>query len=153
MKTLRFLKFLIPAAVFCSLVLGVSIADNHKGKTIKALLVTGEGYHDYESQKKIISEGVSERLDIEWTIKHHKSAEEARADLSKEGWADPYDVVVYNICHAKETDKAFIEKVVDVHEAGKPMVAIHCTMHSYHWQIKQDGDALRAWNRLLEQLK
>lgn len=117
-----------------------AFADHHEGdadgkKEIKALLVTGEGYHDYESQKKIISEGVT---GVDWTIMHHKKPDECKADLSKEGWADDYDVIVYNICHAHEGDTKFIDSVAAVHEAGKPAVALHCTAHSFHWEVKAE---------------
>lgn len=118
---------------------------------IKALLVTGEGYHDYEAQKKIITEGTSKLIDIEWTIWHHKKAEEAKKALSADGWANPFDIVVYNICHAKESDGKFVEGVVETHKAGKPMVAIHCTMHSYHWMLNggRKSKEDKEWNKLL----
>lgn len=121
--------------------------DNHK--PIKALMVTGEGYHDYENQKVIISEGVSKRMPVEWTIMHNKNPEECKANLTKEGWADAYDIVVYNICHAKENDVKFIDSVAAVHHAGKPAVAIHCTMHSFHWNVKVEDGEEKTWNKFL----
>jgi len=75
-----------------------------------------------------------------------KKAKEA---LSKEGWADPYDIVVYNICHAHEKDNDFLNKLTKVHKEGKPAVAIHCTMHSYHWKLKADENGDKEWNKLL----
>ena len=75
---------------------------------------------------------------VDWTIVHHKKPAECKADLSKEGWADDYDVIVYNICHASEGDTKFIDSVAAVHEAGKPAVALHCTMHSFHWKVKAE---------------
>ena len=100
MKFLKHLKILLPLTAAIA-VGGLAFADHHKGdakgkKKIKALMITGEGYHDYEKQKKIISEGTAKRLDIDWTILHHKTAEACREDLSKKGWADKYDIVVYN---------------------------------------------------------
>ena len=134
---------------------GLAFADDKdskpEGKKIKALLVTGEGYHDYENQKRIISEGVAERLDIDWTILHHKKPEECKKDLSKDGWADDYDIVVYNICHAQEGDTDFIDSVAAVHEAGKPAVALHCTMHSFHWKVPAEAgkESEKSWVQLL----
>ena len=119
-------------------------------KKIKALLVTGEGYHDYEAQKKIITEGTSKLIDIEWTVWHHKKPADAKTALSVKGWADPYDIVVYNICHASEKDANFVNGVVEMHKAGKPCVAIHCSMHSYHWKIgKNRNSDDKEWNKLL----
>jgi len=129
----------------------LSAAKQARGEKIKALLVTGGGYHDYEAQKTIVTEGVSKLIDIDWTIWHHVKAEDLKKSLSAKGWADDYDVIVYNMCHANEDDESYINDVVGVHKAGKPCVAIHCTMHSYHWNVgggkhsKQD----KEWNKLL----
>ncbi|NNE91106.1 MAG: ThuA domain-containing protein [Verrucomicrobiales bacterium] len=119
--------------------------DAKKAAPIKALLVTGGGYHDYKGQEKILTEGISSRTPVKWTV-IHKNAEETKAALSKEGWADPYDVVVYNLCHAKETDKKFVDSLAEVHKNGKPAVAIHCSMHSYHWKI--EGET-KQWAAML----
>ena len=154
MKFIKNLRILLPlsaAVAIAGFALAADEAEPPKPKKIKALLVTGEGYHDYEAQKKIITEGVSERLDIEWKILHHKTPEACKADLGKEGWADDYDIVVYNICHAKEADTKFIDAVAAVHEAGKPAVALHCTMHSFHWKVAaESGDESdKTWVKLL----
>lgn len=154
MKFIKHLRILLPLTAAIAIA-GFAIAADNDGKkpagkkTIKALMVTGEGYHDYESQKKIISEGVSERLDIDWTILHHKTPDACKADLSKKGWADAYDVVVYNVCHAKEADSKFIDAIAAVHEAGKPAVALHCTMHSFHWNVKTEKGEHATWVKLL----
>jgi len=148
-KRFQFLKTVAPITILVAVLTGLAIGQANDVKPVKALMITGEGYHDYESQKGIISEGISERMAVDWTIHHHKTADEAKTALSKEGWAEGYDVVLYNICHAKETDAAFIEKLVQVHEAGVPVVALHCTMHSYHWKVEADGDKPKPWNRLM----
>ena len=155
MKIFKHLSLILPLAAAITAA-GLAFAKNESEtsdgkKRIKALMVTGEGYHDYENQKKIISEGTSERLEIDWTILHHKNPQECKADLSKKGWADDYDVVLYNICHAKEGDAAFIDSVAAVHEAGKPAVALHCTMHSFHWNVKADKgkESEKTWVKLL----
>jgi type 1 glutamine amidotransferase len=152
MKFTKSLRTLIPLLALL-VVAGFAFAAGEKTpapKKIKALLVTGEGYHDYETQKKIISEGVSERIDnIEWTIIHDKNAADCKTNLSKEGWADPYDIVVYNICHAAEADSEFIDSVAAVHEAGKPAVVLHCSMHSFHWKVKAENDDEKTWVKFL----
>ena len=124
---------------------------NGADKPLKALLVTGEGYHDYTAQKKIISEGISKRMNVDWTIMHHKNTDQCKADLGKKGWADGYDVVIYNICHAREADSKFIDSVAAVHSAGKPAIALHCTMHSFHWNVKaKNGDQSdKTWVKFL----
>jgi len=100
----------------------LNAAEGEPKTKIKALLVTGGGYHD-----------------------------ELKKVLSKEDWSTPYDIVVYSICHAMEEDANYINNIVNVHKAGKPMVAIHCTLHSYHWKIgggkKSKED--KEWNKLI----
>jgi len=147
------------AVPFCAIVTLVSFlvtaqgfADNHKvsggEKILKGLLITGGGYHDYESQKKILSIGLSERANIDWEIVHE--GEEPRQkthqfDLfKKEDWGKGYDFVLYNLCFAGEKDTAYIEGITKVHEAGLPAVALHCTMHSHHW----DADT-EEWKKFL----
>ena len=70
MKFIKHLRIILPLCAVIAIA-GFAIAANDSKtdskKKIKALMVTGEGYHDYESQKKIISEGVGERLDIDPT--------------------------------------------------------------------------------------
>jgi uncharacterized protein len=132
---------------------GLSTGSAQEGevKKIKALLVIGGGYHDYDAQKKILAEGISKLIDVEFTVWHHVSAEEVKKALSVKGWADPYDVIVYSICHAAETDSAYIDSIVDIHKNGKPCVALHCTLHSYHWKIGKGKESLedKEWTKLM----
>src|SRR4051812_12470956 len=41
---------------------------------LRALLITGGCCHDYEAQKKILSEGISARANVTWTILHEGDA-------------------------------------------------------------------------------
>src|SRR5687767_13319826 len=53
---------------------GAADADAQKGqdgnvdRPIRALLVIGGCCHDYEKQKDIITKGVSERANVQWTV-------------------------------------------------------------------------------------
>lgn len=100
---------------------------------IKALLITGGCCHDYTAQKKILSEGISARANVEWTIVHDpRTGTTGKIALyEQDGWADPYDVIVHNECFADEKEPAFAEKILKPHRDGKPAVLIHCTMHCY----------------------
>lgn len=128
------------AILFAMAPLTLSAQDE---KSINALLLTGGGYHDYENQKTILTEGLSERVNLKWTIVH-KDAAATKELLSKPGWADSFDVVVYNICHADETDAAFVKSVTETHSKGLPAIIIHCTLHSYHWKTNSDD-----WTRFI----
>lgn len=152
MKRFKNLRTLLPLVIAIAVAgFAISSGENkaNEKKTIKALMVTGEGYHDYKTQKKIISEGLSKRLNIEWTIIHDKSAKECKVNLSKKDWAKGYDIVVYNLCHAKEADEAFIDSVAAVHEKGIPAIVLHCTMHSFHWKVKAKDGGEKTWVKFL----
>ena len=94
-------------------------------KSLKALLVTGGGYHDYKNQKTILTEGISKRAKVEWDV-FMGDAKTTKVKLSEKGWADGYDVIVYNLCHAHETDAKFVESLSKLHHEGKAAVLIHC---------------------------
>lgn len=128
--------------VFLAAITPLTLSAQHK-KPINALLLTGGGYHDYDKQKTILTEGLSERVNLNWTIVQ-KDANATKELLSQTGWADSFDIVVYNICHADETDAAFVKSVTETHANGLPAIIIHCTLHSYHWKTKSDD-----WTRFI----
>jgi uncharacterized protein len=103
-------------------------------KPIKALLITGGPYHDYQAQKVALAEGISKRTNVEWTIYHEGDKGGTKYKLpiyEKEDWAKGFDVVIHNECFADVTDQAFIRKVCKAHEEGVPAVFIHCCMHTF----------------------
>lgn len=102
-------------------------------KPLRALLITGGGSHDYERQKTILSEGISARARVEWTIVHEKSTEKNHrvSVYEKPDWAKGYDVIVHNECFSQVTDKAFIENIIAAHRNGTAAVVLHCTMHTF----------------------
>ena len=116
---------------------------------LKAILVSGGCCHDYKTQNKIVPKGLSERINISCDVIYHMKAPDMKKALSAKGWADKYDLVIYNFCHASETDKAFVDSVAKIHAEGKPAVALHCTMHSYHWRIKAESGKEKSWTQLL----
>lgn len=101
-------------------------------KPIEALLITGGGFHDYEHQQHILTEGISARANVHWTIFYENG--DTKHELSiydkPEFWKG-YDIIVHNECFADVTDPAFIAKVLAPHKAGVPGVVIHCTLHTF----------------------
>src|ERR1700730_17247885 len=74
---------------------------------IRALLITGGCCHDYPEQAKIISDGLTARANIEWTIILDSPGNSTNHQLSiyeRSDWAKGYDVVVHNECFADVTD-------------------------------------------------
>ncbi|MEX0685681.1 MAG: ThuA domain-containing protein [Balneolales bacterium] len=108
--------------------------------TIKALLITGGGWHDYETQETLLTEGLSERLDIEWTIMHegNKEPDYLIPELQEDDWADGYDVVVHNTGYGRVMDVEYINHLVESHK-GTPAVLIHASVHSYRYAEPADS--------------
>jgi type 1 glutamine amidotransferase len=115
----------------------VSLADAAAPKPIRALLVCGGCCHDYAAQKKILSEGISARANVEWTIVHEDAPDKANERLhrvsiyEKPQWWKGYDVVVHNECFGMVEDNAFVEGITAAHKAGVAAVMLHCSSHSY----------------------
>ena len=100
---------------------------------IRALLIAGGCCHDYGAQQKIISEGISARANVTWTIrldpetgKNHAASVYTNAD-----WAKGFDVVVHDDCYGDVTNTAFVERIAKPHQDGVPAVVLHCAIHSY----------------------
>ena len=102
-------------------------------KPLRALLITGGCCHDYDAQKVIITNGISSRAPVEWTIVHEggTSQDHKISVYGKADWAKAYDVVVHNECFGAVSDREFINKVVSAHRGGVPGVMIHCSMHNF----------------------
>jgi len=112
-------------------------ADAGKPKPLRALMVCGGCCHDYTSQKKILSEGITARANVEWTIVHEDAPDkkdERNHKVSiylKPEWWKGYDVILHNECFGMVGDNAFIEGITAAHKAGVPAVFLHCSSHSY----------------------
>ena len=101
-------------------------------KPIRALMVTGGCCHDYEHQKKILSEGISARAKVEWTIVHEgKDRKDLVSIYAKPDWANGYDVVLHNECYGAVEDVPYVERIAKAHFDGVPAVMLHCSTHSY----------------------
>lgn len=103
-----------------------------KAKPIKALLVTGGGFHDYDAQRKTLTAGLAQRLNIDLTVVQEGTTREHRMSIyEKPDWANGYDVVIHNECFGMVTDKDFVERVAAPHKAGVPAVILHASVHSF----------------------
>jgi len=99
---------------------------------LRALLVTGGCCHDYQNQKTILTQGISARANVSWTIVHGGSDRDYMVSLyTNANWAAGYDVVVHDECFGSVTNNAFIEGIAAAHHAGIPAVMLHCSTHSY----------------------
>ncbi|HEY2341924.1 MAG TPA: ThuA domain-containing protein [Chthoniobacteraceae bacterium] len=107
-------------------------------KPLRALLICGGCCHDYEAQKKILSEGISARANVEFTIVH-EGIPTANDDMrthrlslyEKPNWWAGYDVIIHDECFGFVGDNDFVAKIAAAHQAGVPAVMLHCSSHSY----------------------
>ena len=115
------------------LIAGIS-AVSHAAEPLRALLITGGCCHDYEAQKKILTEGISARANVIWTIIHEGDSNTKTQEFSiykKTDWTKGFDVIVHNECSGMVTNVAFVEHIAKGHANGVPAVVIHCSIHSY----------------------
>lgn len=102
-------------------------------KPLKALMIAGGCCHDYPKQKKIVSEGISARANVVWTIVHEGKDRKHKVSVyDKKNWAEGYDVVVHNECFGGVTDTKFVENIIRPHrDGGLPALVLHCSAHTY----------------------
>jgi type 1 glutamine amidotransferase len=119
------------------LVLCLCVAANahaqDDAKPIRALLVIGGCCHDYQAQKTILTEGISARTRIQWTIAYDpdKGTRHLNPVYENADWAKGFDVIVHDECSSDVKDPAVIERILKPHRDGLPAVVLHCGMHSY----------------------
>ena len=126
-----FPRILASCLLSCSALTSASGADS--GKPIRALLVIGGCCHDYEHQKKVLTDGISARAKVEWTVVHEGDGSTSHriSIYEKPDWSKGYDVVVHDECFSDVKDKDFVENILKPHRAGLPAVNLHCAMHCY----------------------
>jgi uncharacterized protein len=115
-------------------------------RSIRALYLTGGGFHDFVAQETIVPPGIAERINIEWTIDHTAgTSTEALIDRHKDtAWTSAFDVVVYNMSFSHVVDAGWIERLARAHrDSGIHAVVLHGAVHSYR---RSDT---RAWGELM----
>jgi hypothetical protein len=100
---------------------------------IRALLVIGGCCHDYAKQKDLLTEGISKRANVSWSISYDpdKGTKHLNPVYENADWAKGYDVVVHDECTADVKDLPLIERILKPHKEGLPAVILHCGLHSY----------------------
>ncbi|CAN5894615.1 ThuA domain-containing protein [soil metagenome] len=121
-------------------------AAGQQAPPIRALYITGGGFHDFTAQKQIVPPGIAARTNIVWTIDH-------TADTSTKvliprhettAWADSFDVVVYNMSFSYVVDPQWIERIAHAHrDKGVAVVILHGATHSYRRSTTD------AWRELM----
>ena len=96
MKIPPTLKILLAAVL---LLAGFGDLRADESKPIRALIMCGGCCHDYETQKRILPEGISKRANVVWTIVHEEGKDKANKThrvciYEKRGWEKGYAVVL-----------------------------------------------------------
>ena len=117
-------------------------------RPIRALYVTGGGFHDFVTQETILPPGVSQRakVKIDWTIDHTagKSTEVLIERHRNTEWTKAFDVVLYNMSFSNVVDVDWIERLAGAHrDSGVGAVILHGAVHSYR------RSKSRAWGALM----
>ena len=130
MLTIMFKTGIVHAVALALTFISATAAET---KPLRALLITGGCCHDYNRQKVIIPDGVSQRANVEWkVVQEGGSSTKHRVSIyEKADWAEGYDVIVHNECFADVADVDFVENVLKPHREGTPAVVIHCEMHTF----------------------
>jgi uncharacterized protein len=115
-------------------VVGIPLGADETAPPIRALLVTGGGWHDFETQKNLITEGLSERIHVHWTIDHEagRRADFAPTRFENTDWIEGFDIVIHNhgLTNLREHDP-LAARIADAHaKSGVAAVVIHNTLHS-----------------------
>jgi len=106
------------------------LADATKKKAVaspaplKALFLTGGGYHDYKNLVPFLTLSLRKLANVEFTTAFDINT------LTNAHFADAYDVVVYDVCF-DEAPADILENAIRAARDGKPTVMIHCAVHAF----------------------
>jgi type 1 glutamine amidotransferase len=117
-----------------------------RSRPIRALYVTGGGFHDFVKHEAILPPAVAQRANVSWTIDHTagKSTEVLIERHKNTDWTKEFDVVLYNMSFSFVVDVEWIERLAGAHrESGVGAVILHGAVHSYRRSTS------RAWGELM----
>lgn len=102
-------------------------------KPIRALLILGGCCHDYKHQKDVLTKGISQRANVQWTIAYDPDTTTHHLNpiYEKPDWYKGFDVIVHDECSADVKDPQVIDRILEPHKHGLPAVNLHCAMHCY----------------------
>jgi type 1 glutamine amidotransferase len=113
---------------------------------IRALYVTGGGFHEFVKQEGIVPPELARRANVTWTVDHTAGkSTEVLIDRHKEtAWTKDFDVVLYNMSFSHVVDVPWIERLAAAHrDSGVGAVILHGAVHSYR------RSTTRAWGELM----
>ena len=115
-------------------------------RPIRALYVTGGGFHDFVAHEAILPPAVAKQVNIEWTVDHTagKSTEVLIERHKNTNWTKEFDVVLYNMSFSFVVNVEWIERLAAAHrESGVGAVILHGAVHSYR------RSESKAWGEMM----
>jgi type 1 glutamine amidotransferase len=115
-------------------------------RPIRALYVTGGGFHEFVKQEGIVPPAISQRANVTWTIDHTAgTSTEVLIERHKNtDWTKEFDVVLYNMSFSFVVDVPWIERLAHAHrDSGVGAVILHGAVHSYR------RSESHAWGELM----
>lgn len=98
------------------------------GEPLHALIVTTQGvYHNYRQQTWVLAHRIANHANVRFDVSLSETERWRTTDF-----AQGYDVIIYNMCMADNTDGELIANMRrQTEQLGVPALVIHCTMHSF----------------------
>ncbi len=115
-------------------------------RPIRALYVTGGGFHDFVAHEAILPPAIAKQVNINWTVDHTagKSTEVLIDRHKNTTWTKDFDVVLYNMSFSFVVDVEWIERLAAAHRnSGVGAVILHGAVHSYR------RSESKAWGELM----
>lgn len=101
-------------------------------RPIRALYVTGGGFHDFAKMETIVPPAIAKRVKIDWTIDHTagKSTEALIERHRNTDWTKDFDVVLYNMSFSHVVD---VECLAHAHrDSGDEHFRLAITLPAKH---------------------
>jgi type 1 glutamine amidotransferase len=117
----RSFRALLGVCLFAILMCPAGAADK---PALKALFLTGGGYHDYAKLAPFLTGKLGGLIHVTFDV--HADLEV----LKNPNFADAYDLVVYDLCW-DNADEALVDNALTATRRGKPTVMIHCSLHAF----------------------
>ncbi len=126
-----------------------NLEESGAADQMEVLMITGGGWHDYDAQQYILSDGITERVaNVNMTIDFEAGTDDNEGFISRHedtNWAQEFDLVIYNMCFADNRDVEWSQRIVQGHvDYGVPAMVLHCAMHSYNHHDDDD-----TWRRFI----
>ncbi len=102
-------------------------------KPIRALFICGGCCHDYAHQKDILTQAISKRANVVWTIAYDPDTTNGHQNpvYDNPDWAKGFDIIFHDECSSNVNDLDVVNRILKPHQEGLPAVVLHCGMHSY----------------------